>query len=158
MSEEEQLVVEEVGSEAGVAPEVEAAPAEAEPAPSVADVEAEPAPIDDSPSVASGEGTPASFPSADDFSWDNWAGQHDELPEHVRSWSEKFNAYYMSESIKLKLLSGNRNTRSRVQNTKSCKKRISPTKRRSKRRSIRKQLNTLNGLKPSTKHCSRMRS
>ena len=69
MSEEEQLVVEEVGSEAGVAPEVEAAPAEAEPAPSVADVEAEPAPIDDSPSVASGEGTPASFPSADDFSY-----------------------------------------------------------------------------------------
>ena len=60
-------------------------------------MEAEPAPIDDSPSVASGEGTPASFPSADDFSWDNWAGQHDELPEHVRSWSEKFNAYYMSQ-------------------------------------------------------------
>jgi len=94
MSEEEQTVVEEVGSEAGVAPEVEAAPVEAEPAPSVAEVEAEPAPADDSPSADSGEGTPASFPSADEFGWDAWTGQHDDLPEHVQAWSQRFNQYY----------------------------------------------------------------
>jgi len=94
MSEEEQTVVEEVGSEAGVAPEVEAAPVEAEPAPSVADVEAEPAPVDDSPSADSGEGTPASFPSADEFGWDDWSGEQDTLPEHVRAWGERFHQYY----------------------------------------------------------------
>ena len=99
MSEEEQLVVEEVGSEAGVAPEVEAAPAEAEPAPSVADVEVEPAPADDSPSVDSGEGTPASFPSADEFGWDNWDGTEESLPEDVRTWGKQFQAYYAAQQV-----------------------------------------------------------
>tara|TARA_R110000765_G_scaffold3708_2_gene11550 strand:+ start:5788 stop:6675 length:888 start_codon:yes stop_codon:yes gene_type:complete len=93
MSEEEQIIS-EVGSEAGVTPEVEAAPVEAEYAPSVADAEVEPAPADDSPLVDSGEGTPASFPSADEFSWDDWDGLHESLPDQVQTWSQRFNTYY----------------------------------------------------------------
>tara|TARA_R110002110_G_scaffold162785_4_gene362268 strand:- start:6583 stop:7470 length:888 start_codon:yes stop_codon:yes gene_type:complete len=93
MSEEEQIIS-EVGSEAGVTPEVEVAPVEAEYAPSVADAEVEPASVDDSPLADSGEGTPVSFPSSDEFGWDDWDGLHESLPDHVQSWSQRFNTYY----------------------------------------------------------------
>lgn len=105
MSEEEQLaapeeaVVEEVVSEAGVTPDVEAAPAEAEPAPSVADVEVEPAPADDSPSADSGEGTPASISSAEEFGWDKWDGSDESLPEDVRSWAKQIQSYYAAQNV-----------------------------------------------------------
>ena len=90
MSEEEQTIVEAVGSEAGVAPEVEAAPAAAELAPSVAEVEVEPAPVDDSPSADSGEGTPASS----SFDWGAWDGSNEALPEDARVWAEHFTTFY----------------------------------------------------------------
>lgn len=99
MSEEQETIVEEVVPEAGVAPEVVAAPTAAESAPSVADVEVEPAPADDSLLAASGEGTPASS-STEAFDWNGWDGTQDTLPEEARTWSQHFHSYYDSQQAK----------------------------------------------------------
>lgn len=79
--------------EAGGALEVSEV-AEAPPAEPAAEVEAETS--DSSQSVASEPEVvaPASFPSAEEFGWDDWDGGHESLPEPLRSWGEKFNGHY----------------------------------------------------------------
>ena len=37
---------------------------------------------------------PAAFPSADEFGWDDWKGEVDNLPEQVRGWATPMQTYY----------------------------------------------------------------
>ena len=82
--------------EAGGAPEVSEV-AEAPPAEPAVEVEAETS--DPSQSVASepDDAAPASFPSAEEFGWDEWDGGHEGLPEPLRPWGEKFGGYYAKQ-------------------------------------------------------------
>jgi hypothetical protein len=45
---------------------------------------------------ASEGSTPVSFPSVDDFGWDDWDGNSDILPEQMRPWSDRFQSHYQS--------------------------------------------------------------
>ena len=38
-----------------------------------------------------------SFPSADEFGWDDWDGTREALPEMLHPWAERFNTYYQSK-------------------------------------------------------------
>ena len=42
------------------------------------------------------EAAPVSFPSADEFGWDDWDGTHDALPEPVRGWGSRLSTHYSS--------------------------------------------------------------
>ena len=90
--------------EAGAAPEVEVdtpvTEAEA-PAPVEASEEASPteeAVVSEEPAPseepASEEEAPVSFPSAEEFAWDDWEGDNDKLPEDLRPWAEKLRTYH----------------------------------------------------------------
>lgn len=46
------------------------------------------------------EAAPASFPSADEFGWDDWDGTHDALPEPVRGWGTRLSDHYSSAADK----------------------------------------------------------
>ena len=92
--------------EAGAAPEVEvdAPVAEAE-ASAPVEVSEESSSTEDatvsedvapSEEAASEEEAPVSFPSADEFAWDEWKGETESLPENMRPWAEKFGAYHDS--------------------------------------------------------------
>lgn len=83
--------------EAGGAPEV-AEVAEAPIAEPAAEAEAE---ISDSSQSVAPEpevAAPVSFPSADDFGWDEWDGNDDGLPEPLRPWSDRFRGYHGTAS------------------------------------------------------------
>ena len=92
--------------EAGVAPApevAEAAPAEAAPSAEAAPASDE-APATEDSSLSeeseSGEGAPASPPSAEEFGWDDWAGNHEAFHEDFRPWAEKINGYHTSRAEK----------------------------------------------------------
>jgi len=44
--------------------------------------------------VEPSDSAPASFPSSDDFGWDDWDGGHEALPEEVRSWGQRVTDYH----------------------------------------------------------------
>ena len=68
---------------------VESAPAPAEPA--VVETPTE-APAEASPDTSAP--TTESRPSADDFGWDDWDGEHSGLPEDISPWAEKISSYH----------------------------------------------------------------
>ena len=85
--------------EAGaIAPAAEAvdAPVDTDAAPVDTELGQEPAASEASLSddTAPDDTAPASFPSVDDFGWDDWDGARDALPEELRPWTEKFEAFY----------------------------------------------------------------
>lgn len=43
------------------------------------------------------EPAPVSFPSSDDFGWDEWAGDLETLPEEVRPWGVHLDKYYQTK-------------------------------------------------------------
>lgn len=93
--------------EAGVpetAEAVDAAPAEAAPVEEAPAAEA-PANAESSLAVEAESQpeaeAPVSFPSADDFGWDDWNGKHDAFPEQLRPWGEKIGAYYNTKMASL---------------------------------------------------------
>ena len=47
--------------------------------------------------VSTEETASVSFPSADEFGWDEWDGTHDSLPEPLHSWGSKFNEHYQTK-------------------------------------------------------------
>lgn len=60
-------------------------------------VETVSAPEPPGPAAGAGPSTtpePTPFPSADEFSWDTWDGEHGSLPEPVRGWGEKLSSHY----------------------------------------------------------------
>ena len=69
----------------------ESAPVESAPA-------AEPAAVEAAPDTSASPSTPTteSRPSADDFGWDDWDGEHESLPEEVRSWGQRVHDYHSS--------------------------------------------------------------
>lgn len=90
MSEEESL---EAGAEAPVSEAVET-PVEAAPVDTVSD-EAPAAPESSlSADTEPADEAPVSFPSVDDFKWDDWDGKNDSLPEPVHGWADGFKAHY----------------------------------------------------------------
>ena len=96
MSEEESL-------EAGVdsaAPEAVDVPVEAAPVEAVSDE----APVASDPSLSADtdpvDEAPVSFPSADEFAWDDWDGEDNSLPEQMHSWADKFRTHYTALSDK----------------------------------------------------------
>tara|TARA_R100000655_G_scaffold18934_1_gene39755 strand:- start:127 stop:1008 length:882 start_codon:yes stop_codon:yes gene_type:complete len=83
--------------EAGaVAPVSEAVDASVDAAPVDAASEEAPAALESSLSADTDQEDPApvSFPSADDFGWDDWDGAHDALPEEVRGWGQRVHDYH----------------------------------------------------------------
>lgn len=90
--------------EAGVAPAPEAA--EAAPVEAAPSAEAAPssddAPVTEDSSLSeeseSGEGAPASSPSADEFGWDDWDGNHESFHEDFQPWAEKINGYHSTRA------------------------------------------------------------
>jgi len=89
--------------EAGVAPApevAEAAPAEAAPSAEAAPASEE-APIAEESSLSeaseSGEGAPASLPSAEEFGWDDWDGNHESFHQDFQPWAEKINGYHQKK-------------------------------------------------------------
>ena len=66
------------------------APVESAPAP------AEPAAVEAAPDTSASPSTPTteSRPSADDFGWDDWDGEHSGLPEDISPWAEKISSYH----------------------------------------------------------------
>ena len=97
MSEEESL-------EAGVdsaAPEAVDVPVEAAPVEAVSDE----APVASDPSLSADtdpvDEAPVSFPSADEFAWDDWDGEDNSLPEQMHSWADKFRTHYTALSISI---------------------------------------------------------
>tara|TARA_R100001509_G_scaffold149320_2_gene107626 strand:+ start:1254 stop:2138 length:885 start_codon:yes stop_codon:yes gene_type:complete len=90
MSEEESL---EAGAEAPVSEAVET-PVEAAPADTVSDE----APAAPEPSLSAdtepADEAPVSFPSVDEFKWDDWDGTNDALPEPVHGWADGFKTHY----------------------------------------------------------------
>jgi hypothetical protein len=92
MSEEQTL---EAGAEAPVSEAVDAA---VDSAPVDAAVEEAPAASEPSLSAETDieEPAPVSFPSSDDFGWDDWDGEHESLPEEVRSWGQRVHDYHSS--------------------------------------------------------------
>jgi len=90
MSEEESL-------EAGVdSPAPEAVDVSVEAAP--VDVVSDEAPVALDPSLsddtAPDDVAPVSFPSVDEFKWDDWDGTNDALPEPVHGWADGFKSHY----------------------------------------------------------------
>tara|TARA_R100000664_G_scaffold31394_1_gene44952 strand:+ start:1504 stop:2373 length:870 start_codon:yes stop_codon:yes gene_type:complete len=78
---------EETAAPAAEAPAVDTAPApEAAAAPegSASDTEVNPSRTEQ----------PAAFPSADEFGWDDWKGEVDNLPEQIRGWATPMQSYY----------------------------------------------------------------
>jgi hypothetical protein len=78
---------EETVAPAAEAPAVDTAPApEAAAAPegSASDTEVNPSTTEQ----------PAAFPSADEFGWDAWKGEVDNLPEQIRGWATPMQGYY----------------------------------------------------------------
>ena len=47
--------------------------------------------------VSTEETASVSFPSADEFGWDEWDGTHDSLPEPLHSWGNRFNEHYQNK-------------------------------------------------------------
>jgi hypothetical protein len=43
------------------------------------------------------EEAPVSFPSHEEFAWDDWDGDYAGLPEQMHGWGERFNQYYTSK-------------------------------------------------------------
>ena len=90
--------------EAGVAPApevAEAAPAEAAPSAEAAPASDEaPATEDSSLSEESekGEGPPASPPSAEEFGWDDWDGNHESFHDELQPWAERINGYHSTRA------------------------------------------------------------
>jgi len=90
--------------EAGAAPaeSIEAAPVEAATADVAPAEAAEPSPVEVAESVDPSlpaeedavEAAPVSYPSPEDFGWDEWEGDTDGLPEELRPWGQKFGDYY----------------------------------------------------------------
>lgn len=74
--------------------------AEAAEAAPVADAPAAEAPAEAESSLAAETASqpeaeaPASFPSADEFGWDDWNGSHEAFPEQLQPWAQKFSGYY----------------------------------------------------------------
>ena len=66
------------------------APVESAPAP------AEPAAVEAAPDTSASPSPPPteSRPSADDFGWDDWDGEHSGLPEDISPWAEKISSYH----------------------------------------------------------------
>lgn len=86
----------EAGAEAPASGAVDA-PVEAE----AVDVASDDAPATSAPSLSDdteSDSALASFPSHNDFGWDDWDGTHDALPEPVRGWGSKLSDYYTSRS------------------------------------------------------------
>jgi hypothetical protein len=67
-----------------------------------ADTASDEAPASSAPSLSddteSSEPAPVSFPSHDDFGWDDWDGTHDTLPEPVRGWGSRLSDHYTSQA------------------------------------------------------------
>ena len=90
--------------EAGATPaeSIEAAPAEAAAADVAPAETVEASPIEAvesaDPSLTAEEEVveeaPVSFPTADDFGWDEWEGDTELLPEQLRPWGQRFGDYY----------------------------------------------------------------
>ena len=104
MSEESlEAGVAEVADVAEAAP-VEAAPVEAAPteeAPAAeAPAEAESSLVADAEPQSEAE-APVSFPSAEEFGWDEWDGKHDSFPEQLQPWGERIGSYYQSKLTEL---------------------------------------------------------
>jgi uncharacterized membrane-anchored protein YhcB (DUF1043 family) len=84
-------------AESGDAAPVEAAAVEAAPIDteeSASEVSAEPAEHSLAAEEEVVEEAPVSFPSHEDFGWDEWDGDHEALPEQLRGWGNQFGAYY----------------------------------------------------------------
>ena len=83
--------------EAGVeSPVIEAVEAPVDSAP--VDAVSDEAPAASDPSLsddtAPDDDAPVSFPSHDDFGWDDWDGAADKLPESVRGWADRVTSYH----------------------------------------------------------------
>ena len=66
--------------------------------------------------AAPSEAAPISFPSAEEFGWDAWDGEHGTLPELLRPWGEKLKGHYdrqmdRTQSLYDALLSGQEDPR-----------------------------------------------
>tara|TARA_R100001510_G_scaffold19527_1_gene17040 strand:- start:33035 stop:33916 length:882 start_codon:yes stop_codon:yes gene_type:complete len=93
--------------EAGAAPAEsgEAAPVEAAAVETAPTETEESAPVESAepavPSLAAEETVveeaPVSFPSHEDFGWDDWDGSIDVLPEQMHGWGAQFDAYYQKQ-------------------------------------------------------------
>tara|TARA_R110000796_G_scaffold200619_1_gene316628 strand:+ start:653 stop:1534 length:882 start_codon:yes stop_codon:yes gene_type:complete len=71
---------------------VEAAPIETEESSPVES--AEPADLSLTAEDEAVEDAPVSFPSHEEFGWDDWDGSADALPEQLRGWGSQFGTYY----------------------------------------------------------------
>lgn len=74
----------------------EAVSAESTPVEAEAEASSDSSDLSLSDATDESEAAPASFPSADEFGWDDWDGTDDALPEPVRSWSSRLSTHYSS--------------------------------------------------------------
>ena len=47
--------------------------------------------------IATETAASVSYPSADEFGWDDWDGTHEALPEMLHPWASKFGEYYQTK-------------------------------------------------------------
>ena len=102
----------EAGADAPASGAVDA-PVEAE----AVDVASDDAPATSAPSLSDdteSDSALASFPSHDDFGWDDWDGTNNALPEEVHSWADGFKGHYtrLSDDRAAKIEQSNQYTKS----------------------------------------------